>query len=265
MHKKNKGKPVILYHRSYRKLPGSVKAFLFQFVLFALPFAALIVFFYPEITKTVCLIAEHVLTPFFNSNTLKIIDKPFFESIGTLSFLSLPGNSPTLLFSLLNAIACLLLLIVLPRIHTAKPVTIFAVIVGFVHLTSSLFFIFYPTYFPYSVADYSQLYMVQQVSIWFFAPLLMGVAVTPLPSPLTAKLITIVSMFLYSLAFGTVRYAVFLFILGKLSLIYMAVLFFALGPLIDFVYIVGLYSVHVTELATKIKGDFSLWRWRYRS
>jgi len=36
----------------------------------------------------------------------------------------------------------------------------------------------------------------------------------------------------------------------------MAKLFFMLGPLVDFVYIVSIYSIYAARLAIKIKGNF---------
>jgi len=91
----------------------------------------------------------------------------------------------------------------------------------------------------------------------------MGLAVLPLPSSLVSKCVTLGITFCYSLVFGTLRYAVFLFVLTKASLLYMAVLFFVLGPLVDFVYIVGIYGVHVTRLAKKMRGDYASWKWSY--
>lgn len=261
----NTAKAVMLYHRAYRILPGSVKVFLLQFICCALPFSAVTILFYPQITHLLCQITEFILAPYFLPGTVWIAEMPYISSIGQISFLALPGKIPGFPFSLGNALVSLLLLIVLPFINHAKPLVIFAIMLSFVHLLSSLFFLFIPELFPYGAADYSQLYMLQQVSIWFFVPIITGLALLPLPSPITAKCVTMVITCIYSLIFGTVRYAVFLFIVAKISLIYMAIIFFALGPLIDFVYVVGIYSVHINWLANKMKGDFKLWKWQYLS
>jgi hypothetical protein len=103
--------------------------------------------------------------------------------------------------------------------------------------------------------------MIQQISIWFFVPLIMGVGVMPLPGTIMSKIATMIVTYIYSLAFGAFRYVVFLFILSKISLLYMSILFFVLGPLLDFVYVVGIYSVYVTKLAARIQEDYSLWKW----
>ncbi|HMM22092.1 MAG TPA: hypothetical protein PKA10_15340 [Selenomonadales bacterium] len=256
-------KSTIMYHRSYRKLPGSLPLFLLQFVGCAVPISAATIFFYPQITRAVCIAAKTVLESAYFPGRISIVEIDYIHRIGNVSFLDLPSQFPTPFFSLMNALACLVLLIVLPRIERVKPVMIFFTLLAFIHLISSLFFIAVASRFPYEAVDSSRLYMLQQISIWFFVPIVMGLAVMPLPSSLTAKGSTMIITYVYSLIFGTVRYMVFLFILTKASLLYMAILFFALGPLIDFVYIVGIYSAHVTWLAKKVKDDYTLWKWQY--
>lgn len=254
-------KSVILYHRSYRKISGSPWTFLLAFVCIALPLSLAIILFHPEISRMLSLVAQAVLTPYFPQDTLRIIESPYITR--NVFLLELPSAYPTLLFSIGNALASLALLALLPGITRAKHVFIFLIVVAFINFLSSLFFTFFPYRFPYEAVDYSELYIKQQLSIWFFVPVIMGLAVLPLPSTLASKVATILFTVCYSLVFGTARYAVFLFVLSKISLLYMAVLFFVLGPLIDFVYIVGVYSVHVAWLAKKMKGDFATWKWSY--
>jgi hypothetical protein len=131
-----------------------------------------------------------------------------------------------------------------------------------IHTVSSLYFLLFPAYFPYTGSDYSQLYMLQEVGIWFFMPVIMGLAILPMPASILYKAGIMLLIYLYSLLFGLVRYIVFLMIISKISMIYMAVLFFALGPLIDFLYSVGIYSLYVNKIARRLAEDFSIWRWQ---
>ena len=257
----NETKSIILYHRSYRKITRSLRVFLLQFLVIALPFSLSMVFCYPQITHTVCIFAQAVLVPFFSPDALRVIKLPYV--VGNVFLIDLPSKYPSIFFSLVNSLVCLFLLVLLPVIRSAKHVFIFLIAVCFINLISSLYFIFFPYHFPYEAVDYSELYIKQQVSIWFFVPIIMGLSILPLPSTLTSKMITMLVTFFYSLIFGTVRYVVFLFILANASLLYMAVLFFVLGPLVDFIYIVGIYSVHVTILSKKIRSDFTSWNWLY--
>ena len=255
-------KLVIMYHRSYRKLPGSLKSFFIQFFLLALPFFIITIVFYPEITKFVAECARYILQPHYGVDGIGLLSREFIKMIGPIYYIDIAGSFPGFVFSLINAIIAILVLIFLPEVTKFKPLVIFLVILSVIHVISSLFFIFIPYKFPYDATDYSQLYMIQEISIWFFIPILMGLAILPLPANIFLKLLILLFTFGYSIVFGIVRYAVFLYILSNLSMIYMAILFFALGPLIDFIYVVGIYSLFLNKLAGKLAEDYSIWRWQ---
>lgn len=255
-------KRLINYHRSYRKLPGTFKSFFFQFIFFSVPLVVITAYYYPQITFYLCSIVKYILEPFYYPDTIKIWEKEYITQIGALYYLSVPGSYPSALLSLLSTIISGVALIVLPKIQRWKPLIIFLIIILTVHFISSLFFLFLPGKFPYNVADYSQLYMIQEISIWFFVPVLMGMAILPLPAGIVSKAVVLLFTYIYSFVFGTIRYAVFLYVLSKISMIYMGVLFFALGPLVDFIYIVGIYSFYLNRLANKLAGDYVIWKWQ---
>lgn len=255
-------KSVIMFHRSYRKLPGSVKKFLVQYLFLAIPFSVIAALFYPEITHAICNITKSVLDPYYYSGSVNLFSKEYIEQIGPIYYLDIPERFPSFWFSLVNGLVAITLLIVLPNLQKFKPLLIFLTLLSIVHLISSAYFLLFPAYFPYTAGDYSQLYMIQEISIWFFLPLIMGLAVLPLPANILWKVLTMLSIFCYSIVFGTVRYIIFLFIISKISMIYMAVLFFALGPLVDFIYSVGLYTLFLNRLAVRLAEDFSIWRWQ---
>jgi hypothetical protein len=254
-------KSIILYHRSYRKVSGSVGMFALELLLFALPLSILVAFYFPELTRTVSHIAQTILVPFFPRDVLTIVNVPYMNM--QAFFVDLPSVHPSRVVSAVSSLVSLVLLVLMPRIKYAKHVFIFLVVVVFINAVSSLFFTFLPHQFPYQAVDYSELYIKQQIGIWFFVPIILGFAILPLPSTILSKIVTLGSAFCYSVIFGTVRYVVFLYILTKTTLLSMAILFFVLGPLVDFVYIVGIYSVHVARLANKMKGDFASWKWLY--
>jgi hypothetical protein len=97
--------------------------------------------------------------------------------------------------------------------------------------------------------------------MWFFVPVIMELAILPIPSSIFSKGIIIFLTVLYSILFGIVRYIVFLFVIAKFSYIFMPVLYFSFGPLVDFVYIVGIYSLYVSKVAERITKDFRIWKW----
>ena len=40
-------------------------------------------------------------------------------------------------------------------------------------------------------------------------------------------------------------------------------MFFAFGPLIDFVYVVAIYSIYVNVLALRLQKTPEIWRWLF--
>lgn len=253
-------KRTILYHRAHRRLPGAVAAFVLQFLVAAVPISGIAVFFYPEITQSICNLAAYVLQPYFPDD-ISILSTEYIDVIGKIAYLEIPTTYPTFLTIVVNVVASVLLLVVLSRIKRLKPVVLGAMLILSIHFVAALFFVFWPQNFPYSLGEYSRLYMVQQVSIWIFVPLFMGFALLPLPSSLLQKGGMMVFTSGYAILFGTVRYIVFLYFMAKASVLYMAIIYFTLGPLIDFVYMVSVYSMHAARLANKLKGDYAVWKW----
>ena len=254
-------KTVMLYHRSYRIIDGSVWVVLLQILLLVLPISLGSVFFYPEITNALCQLAHDILSPHYPTGSIYVAEAQFISFLDDYSYLHLPSTYPTYTFSLINAIVCILLLILLPRIEIGKPFLIFILMVAFIHLSSALFFLIAPDKFPYDTTEYSRLYILQQISIGFFVPLIMGMAVMPLPSPLILRCLVVWSTYFYSLLFNFLRYIVFLYLLDVSSLLFMAVLYFIMGPLVDFVYITGIYSLFLSGVAKDMRGDSGAWRW----
>ena len=254
-------KSVILYHRSYRVVQGSFWLVLAQILLFVIPVSLCSVIFYPEITRTLCQVAQEILTPHYPAESLYIVEEQFLTFIDDFSYLHLPSTSPTPFLCLVNVLVCGVLLLFLPRVEKFKPIMIFLTMITVVHLSSSLFFLFAPESFPYDATEYSRLYILQQISIGFFVPIIMGAAVMALPASLPSRCAMVVLTYLYSLLFGSLRYIVLLYLLEVSSLLYMAVLYFITGPLIDFIYITGIYSVFAARVAKNMKGDARLWKW----
>lgn len=62
------------------------------------------------------------------------------------------------------------------------------------------------------------------------------------------KLLTLLAVMLYSIVFGTVRYVIFIWLLYRFSVIYMAFFYFIIGPMFDFLYLVMIYAVFVDRM-----------------
>jgi hypothetical protein len=252
---------LIYYHRAYRKITGSGWVFFLEFILTAIPLSIIILFIYPVITAQMSLLTYKFLFPYYPPDSIFLVEKSFL--LGNVSIVTVPGSYPSVLTSLINFIVCLIMIFFLPKTKIGRNFAIIAVFWALINLSSVLFFSITPFEFPYTVEDYSELYIKSEVSMWFFIPFILGIAFLPLPSSFIPKLLIIMFTAVYSIIFGTLRYVAFLFIVSKFSVIYMAILFFAFGPLIDFVYIVGIYSYYTYFLAKKLKRNEEVWKWLY--
>jgi hypothetical protein len=252
-------KDLIYYHRSYRKITGSPWIFMIECLAATLPLCLAVLFFYPAVTKQMSLAVQAILSSYYPPDTVTVIEKSFL--LENMSLVSMPGTYPSAITCLVNFLVSLGLIFFLPRVRGAKNAAIFVVFMAFINLASAVFFTLAPFEFPYTATEFSELYIKSEISMWLFVPLILGIALFPLPAPVLPKLLVIILTLIYSVIFGTLRYAIFLFVISKFSMIYMAVLFFVFGPFIDFVYIVGAYSFYVSRLARKLKDREPVWKW----
>jgi hypothetical protein len=254
-------KTIIYYHRAYRKITGSGRWFMMELMAVSLPLSLLILFAYPLITSQMSHIAQWVLSSYYPSETISVTEKAFLS--GDVSFISKQGAYPSTVTAVINMAVSMGLIIFLPHVKRNKNIAIYLVFLAAINLVSATYFTFVPNDFPYTLTDFSELYIKSEIGMWLFIPFILGMAFLPLPAPFFPKLILIGFTLFYSLIFGTLRYIIFIFIISKFSFIYMALLFFAFGPLIDFVYIVGIYSYYNSRLAQTLKGSESVWKWSY--
>lgn len=256
-------KSPIYYHRSYRKLHHiSKNYFIIAFLLLTALCDFIIILTYPKLTQIISNTAKYILSFSIPEGSIEIINKKFIYR--NVYMLDLPGNYPSSLFSFVSAVISLLTMFLVPQIkRITKPVTIWIVTVSFINFVSSLFFIFLPDYFPYGVAVFSELYIKAEISIWLLIPLVMTIAIMPLPSKMQTKFAIIACTLSYSIIFGCLRYIVFLYLLGKLSYLFMALMFFIFGPLLDFIYVVGIYSYYVNIVSNQVKKDMKVWEWLF--
>jgi hypothetical protein len=177
--------------------------------------------------------------------------------------LDFPAKFPTPLFSISLLLVSLFIMVLALRIRIPKPIALWIIFVSFINLVSSAYFSLFPSLFPYDIKHFSELYVMTEINIWLLIPIISGMALLPLPSRMYSKFAVIVFTLIYSVIFGIIRYAVFLNILAKFSFLFMSVLFFAFGPLMDFVYIVGIYSFYLSNLSKKARFDLQIWKWSY--
>ncbi len=257
--KDNIMKRTINYSRAYRYMDLN-KTNVVMVALFTALILTTYIYFYKEISYAFASGAMAVLKPVFPDGTLRLATSLFTDGY-SLYYVETIGAFPTLLFAWVNIIFTLLFLLFVCYVMQTGTLSIFLSYISLLHIASCLFFIFWPDYFPYTASMFSDIYIKQQATMNCFIVVIMGFAVLLPPLHFLQSFLALGSLALYSLIFGFVRYIAFLFVLYKFSVLYMCVLFFVLGPFIDFLYLVGIYSLAVCKASDNLKTKQEIWQW----
>ena len=157
-------KKQIYFARTYRHLKFDWLACLLFLLLFVLPAFVLILFFYDEMTWGMCQVALWFLEK-GGIAPAALQTSEFIPFLGPVYYLSMPSALPSFEFTLGNiavSLAAVWLLSIGP--HKGQPMVIYATIILMIHTMSCAFFLLGRDLFPYTIAEYSDLY----VPIMFF-------------------------------------------------------------------------------------------------
>lgn len=256
----------MFYPRTFRRFSLERKKQWFFLLLIALPVLLLVLFGFPWLTEQLARLSLAVLSPFFPPDSFSVASSDFISDIADVSFVTLFTLLPTMKFAFVNLVVALILLFLCLTVvnRRGKSLSIYLSINVIIFLLGCVFFILTPESFPYTAAEYSELYIKQQVGILIAITAISGVIITFQTAGKSLwRIATFLSIVIYSLCFGLSRYIAFLFIIGKCSILYVPTMFFTLGPFFDFLYVVFLYSVFSEKLiksSSSIEGR-SVWKW----
>lgn len=258
----------IFFSRAYRHLKPNKKERLLFLLLCVLPCLILYLIFYTKISLALAIWVKQELSTCVPGSSLSIAYGEFLPIFGGAYFVQIPSKMPSFQEIAINLVATLVLLCIVFVIAKKKKggtsLTIFFAIILLTHLIACIYFMFASKYFPYSATQYSELYIKQQVSIWLSFLIMSGLLSGVLGyGKITGKLAVFFGTLAYSFIFGCVRCLAFLYIISKGSSLYMATLFFSLGPLFDFLYLVCFYVIHTNaQIKYYDQGEGRLkWHW----
>jgi hypothetical protein len=229
-----------------------------------------ILLFYPDIIRVFTSSVKYWLLdlgyqPVELSWTMLQTDIPILNLLTReVPILDMPTVYPTPLFAttiLLLSVILIIIVLLVPKFP--RLLAVYLIFLSIINVMSAIFFILFPHQFPYTIAEFSILYIGTEIALWIMIPMILAIALYSLPSNLASKFIFILFNVVYSIVFGAIRYAAFLFMLDDYSVVFMALFYFAFGPLFDFVYLVGFYTLYASNLAEVTRHSFQRWRWLY--
>jgi len=256
-------KTQIYYHRSYRKIePRSMPYIAISVLLLVVVMEIFILYYFPQLTRMLSQAAATVLGTCVPADLVQISPKPYlFDNV---YIVTIPGRYPSATLSIITAIISLTVIYLAVSVKKAiDPKLVWLIFIFFITLFSAAFFIFFPEYFPYDMEVFSEMYIKTEVGIWMIIPFILTFALLPFPMLLYEKLGVILATLFYSIVFACVRYIVFLYLLRSTTYLFMALMFFMLGPFLDFIYIVGSYSLCLSESGKRTGKDMGKWNWLY--
>lgn len=242
----------IYFSRTYRHFKVNSKEQLIYVFALIVPTIVLFLLFYTEISHFICNLLIPPLSKVFPQESLIVSSTEFLPLFGNVHFLTLPNLLPVyneILFNLFISIVLFVLsLLANKKKNKNTPLPIYFAFVLLIHIISCIYFLFARDYFPYTATEFSELYMKQQIVIWFSLIFLSGFVLGVIGyGKVAVRMILFAILITYSFIFGIVRYLAFSYIISAGSSLYMASLFFTFGPLYDFLYFVFFYSVFINR------------------
>lgn len=257
-------KKKIYFSRKYRHLRvNSLKAVLFM-LLFVLPLVFVLLYFLEDLSNLVCNLGIRILDQYFPGVPFTIVSTNF-ALFSNVRYIDLPMVYPSDRAVVVNLLVCLAIVIMCSiKKWKSKPMAIYLFINGSICLVNSIYFFFAKNEFPMKAVTYSDLYMKQQAGLWVAFILLAGFSTVFVGNTkFFLKGMTVISVLLYSFLFGTARYILFLYIIEKYSILYVAVMYFVVGPVIDFMYFVIIYAFFINKMVKTLdfSQERSSWEW----
>lgn len=259
-----KEKKYIYYVRTYRRVKADYIRGTLYVLIMCVPSLWLLISNIDFITKKLCEFAAGTINKALPSVTATPKES-LYVPFGTMYYLDFTSRMPSPQELLINLAVILgVIAVILISSRQGKPLAVYLLFSFLVHIISCVYFIFETESFVFTAADFSNIMVKQQIGIWVLFIIMIGLVTGFLGNRgYVYKVATYFAVLIYSFIFGFLRYTIFMFILAKFSLLYMADMMFTLGPLFDFLYLVMIYSVYadrIQRIYDSAEGEGE-WKW----
>ena len=232
--------------------------------ILVIPLLVLLIRHLDDVTLFMCNLTRDVLTKALPDQSFEAMESNFVP-FGLSYCMDFDSSLPTpneLLLNLLTVTVIISILVL--SSYRGRPLTVYLLFSFMIHIISCVYFIFEPSYFPYTATVFSDIFIKQQISIWILFIVVMGILTAFVGSSgLFDKVVAFFSVLIYSTVFGIIRYIVFMFILARFSVLYMADMYFVTGPVFDFLYLVEIYAIYTHRMQKRLdspEGEDE-WAW----
>jgi len=243
-------------HRSYRKLHLNKKLVWFESIFFLLTMFVMMDLYLDDVFNT--------FIEFFYS---QLQSNQIFGTLVDVEIFTMPFKMIDLQYAYLQPLSkfiwliCLFLGYFIMLKQKIFPYNVIMWINFFIILTSVfvLYFIFFSEYFPYTVTDYTELYLTATFGFLFFSALIMITVFILTPIHFILKFIVFVLSLAYFMVFTLVRFALTLLLATQVSVIFAPMMFFTLY--LDFFFFVSIYTYILYWKSMQTKKMDASWMW----
>ena len=256
-------KKQIYYTREYRHMKNTPLSSIGRIFFTLIPFYIIILICYSDFSLWLSRMAGKILSGIYGVK-VGIGKNNSLAPLMPVYHVKLDGRKPRFTVCLLVFIVTLILLLVTLQIFEKyKSFMIYISIFLGILLVSDAYFIIWGKRFPYTLGNYADIYMLQQVIMWLAIALVTVVALSLLPGIHGSSLLAFWSIMCYSMVYDSIRYIIFLVILYASTNVLMAPLYFMCGAYLDFMYVVAIYSIYVKNISEKFnkREEMKVWEW----
>lgn len=253
------------YPRTYRYMSNNFfKSAIYFIGIFILPLFLILIPNIDKITYEFSWRAADTLTKVIPGSFVSIA-KTHFITGNSIYFPSLNDTYMKPEHLMINIIVVSLIFIFfITGKRKERPFSIFIAFETSAFLINALYFVFKAEYFPYTIYDFSELYIRQQIWTWITFIILYGIGTSCLgDGSYFYRILIGVMLIVYSVVFSFVRYILFMYILYNYSMLYMMNMYFTFGPLFDFLFLVEAYGFilnHIIKVVGK-ENKKEVWLW----
>lgn len=225
----------IYYIREYRHFDLKGSGIALFLLLCVLPVTVVMLLSFSAISRWICDWAGPLLSNVLGAE-IGTQEHFFIPILEPVTSLTLNGHDPGRTQTILVLIVSIIIILLCRKADGGlRSVFIYLSMASWILLASCLFFLIWPGKFPYTLSEFSSLYMLQQATMCIIMPAILGVALSLLPTNFVLKYLAVLVCCAVDVLFSAVRYVFYLYVLVRFSHLYMASLYFSLGVLFDFI------------------------------
>ena len=150
-------------------------------------------------------------------------------------------------------------LVLLMRLSRLTPARVIGGVASIVSGVSGTYFA--GERFPYTALDFANVWIRAEFVVWLIIPLLLAIILGTLPLDPAITLLYSTMTLLYAFWFSAIRLTLFLAFFHYAGLIWLPLVYFLGGFLLDFLYIVSYYSMAVSRTTRILRQRREMWRW----